>query len=53
MPVAGGAVRQEVEEDADDDLPNAGMDTPVKVRKFQNNFDYQTYVLDVSYPDFL
>ena len=36
MPVAGGAVRQEVEEDADDDLPNAGMDTPVKVRKFPN-----------------
>ena len=31
VPVAGGVVRQEAEEDADD-LPNAGMDTPVKVR---------------------
>merc|ERR1719188_674889 len=30
MPVAGGAVRQQEDDDADD-LPDAGMDTPVKV----------------------
>ena len=37
MPLAGGAVRQEVEDDTDD-LPNAGMDTPVKVssKRFPN-----------------